>query len=67
MNAGADELAVWRQPWNEINQPYRDKYRQSHPPTYPEEDSEDRGLLYGIRVNILDSILYIDDANYRQM
>lgn len=62
-----DELAVWRQPWNEIKEPYRTKYCEAFPPSSPEEDFEDRGTLYAIRVNILDSILYKDDKSYRDM
>lgn len=62
-----DELAVWRQPWNEIGEPYRKAYCEHTPPSEPQEDFEDRGLLYATRVNILDSILYKDDKDYRMM
>ncbi|KAI1340786.1 Fructosamine kinase-domain-containing protein [Xylariaceae sp. FL0016] len=61
------ELAVWRQPWNEIKLPYRMRYYQHHPRSQPEDDFDDRNALYAIRVNILDSILYKDDTDYRDM
>ncbi|KAK8123157.1 hypothetical protein PG984_011827 [Apiospora sp. TS-2023a] len=61
------ELAVWRQPWNEINKPYRMEYHKYFPKSQPEGDYDDRNLLYATRVNILDSILYKDDHGYREM
>ncbi|KAK7750908.1 hypothetical protein SLS62_007171 [Diatrype stigma] len=61
------ELAVWRQPWNEINKPYRERYHEHFPKSPPEADYDDRGLLYATRVNILDSILYRKDPSYREM
>ncbi|KAK8074470.1 hypothetical protein PG997_009133 [Apiospora hydei] len=61
------ELGVWRQPWNEIKEPYRMRYHEHFPKSQPEADYDDRNLLYSIRVNILDSILYKDDPSYRDM
>lgn len=62
-----DELAVWRQPWNEIGALHRAAYCEHMAPSEPVEDFEDRGILYATRVNLLDSILYREDANYRDM
>lgn len=62
-----DELGVWRQPWNKIKAPYRDSYYKYFPRSEPEEDFDDRNLLYATRVNILDSILYRGESSYRQM
>ncbi|KAF4122865.1 fructosamine 3 kinase [Geosmithia morbida] len=59
------ELAVWRQPWNEIGAPYRARYCRHFPPAEPADEFDDRGELYSVRVNLLDSILYKDDENYR--
>ncbi|CAH0049822.1 unnamed protein product [Clonostachys solani] len=61
------ELAVWRQPWNNIGAPYRLEYCKHFPPSPPEENFDHRGELYATRVNILDSILYNKDDHYRQM
>ncbi|KAL7626088.1 hypothetical protein AAE478_002858 [Parahypoxylon ruwenzoriense] len=61
------ELGVWRQPWNNINEPYRTEYHKHFPKSPPEADFDDRNLLYAIRVNVLDSILYKDDPSYREM
>ncbi|KAI1804299.1 Fructosamine kinase-domain-containing protein [Daldinia bambusicola] len=61
------ELGVWRQPWNEIGDAYREEYHKHMPKSQPEEDSDDRNALYAVRVNILDSILYKDDPSYRNM
>ncbi|KAI1644309.1 Fructosamine kinase-domain-containing protein [Daldinia loculata] len=72
----ADELGVWRQPWNKIGEAYRAEYHKYMPKSQPEEDCDDRNALYavdtnnidrGSRVNILDSILYKDDPSYRHM
>lgn len=46
LNKEIDELAVWRQPWNEINKPYRERYHEHFPKSNPEADYEDRSLLY---------------------
>ncbi|EMR65701.1 hypothetical protein UCREL1_7349 [Eutypa lata UCREL1] len=54
-------------PWNEINKPYRERYHEHFPKSNPEADHEDRSLLYATRVNMLDSILYKNDPNYREM
>ncbi|KAI1763057.1 Fructosamine/Ketosamine-3-kinase [Hypoxylon sp. FL1150] len=59
------ELGVWSQPWNKINNTYREEYHKHFPPSEPVEDCDDRSALYGVRVNILDSILYKDDKTYR--
>ncbi|KAK6821318.1 hypothetical protein PG987_015718 [Apiospora arundinis] len=61
------ELGVWRQPWNEIDERYRMRYYKHFPRSQPEEDYDDRNLLYATRVNILDSILYKGDPGYRKM
>ncbi|KAK7962920.1 uncharacterized protein PG986_003745 [Apiospora aurea] len=61
------ELGVWRQPWNEIKEPYRVQYHEHFPKSPPEADYDDRNILYATRVNILDSILYKDDPSYRDM
>ncbi|KAK8043346.1 hypothetical protein PG993_005776, partial [Apiospora rasikravindrae] len=61
------ELGVWRQPWNEIKTPYRMRYHEHFPKSQPEEDYDDRNILYATRVNILDSILYKEDPSYREM
>jgi hypothetical protein len=58
---------VWRQPWNEIGEAYREEYCKHFAPSYPQEDFEDRGMLYATRVNILDSILYTKDEEYRKL
>ena len=63
----ADELGVWRQPWNKIKRAYRTRYYKEFPRSQPEEDFDDRNLLYATRVNILDSILYKGEDSYRQM
>ncbi|RYP78448.1 hypothetical protein DL771_000633 [Monosporascus sp. 5C6A] len=62
-----DELAVWRQPWNKINELYRERYHEHFPKSYPEADYDGRNLLYATRVNMLDSILYKNDRSYREM
>ncbi|KAI1081000.1 Fructosamine kinase-domain-containing protein [Whalleya microplaca] len=61
------ELGVWRQPWNKIQGPYRMRYYEHFPKSQPEEDFDDRNLLYATRVNLLDSILYKEDMSYREM
>ncbi|KAK8074124.1 hypothetical protein PG994_005023 [Apiospora phragmitis] len=61
------ELGVWRQPWNKIKKPYRMRYHKHFPKSQPEEDYDDRNVLYATRVNILDSILYKGDPSYREM
>ncbi|OTB07920.1 hypothetical protein M426DRAFT_317426 [Hypoxylon sp. CI-4A] len=61
------ELGVWRQPWNKIGEAYRTEYHKRFPKSQPEEDCDDRNALYAVRVNVLDSILYRDDPNYRRM
>ncbi|CRK19651.1 hypothetical protein BN1708_012712 [Verticillium longisporum] len=61
------ELGVWRQPWNELGAAYRARYHEFFPPSLPVEDCDDRNALYATRVNILDSILYRDDDEYRKM
>ncbi|KAI6781944.1 fructosamine/ketosamine-3-kinase [Emericellopsis cladophorae] len=58
------ELAVWRQTWNKIGRDYIDAYLAQRPPSEPQEDFEDRALLYGLRVNILDAILYDKEEQY---
>lgn len=63
----ADELGVWRQPWNKLKQPYRKKYWESFPKSEPKEDFDHRNALYATRVNVLDSILYKGEDSYRQM
>ncbi|KAK0661188.1 Fructosamine kinase-domain-containing protein [Cercophora samala] len=61
------ELGVWRQEWNDFSQSgYVEGYLEHIPPSWPEEDFDDRNLLYATRVNILDSILYKEDRSYRQ-
>ncbi|KAG9252547.1 Fructosamine kinase-domain-containing protein [Emericellopsis atlantica] len=58
------EMAVWRQSWNNIGRDYIDAYLAQRPPSEPQEDLEDRALLYGLRVNILDAILYDEEEKY---
>ncbi|KXJ85498.1 Fructosamine kinase-domain-containing protein [Microdochium bolleyi] len=60
------ELAVWRQPWNEITDQHRYRYHDYFPKAEPADEFDDRNLLYSVRVNILDSILYKDDPSYRK-
>ncbi|KAH7031249.1 Fructosamine kinase-domain-containing protein [Microdochium trichocladiopsis] len=59
------ELAVWRQPWNQISNGHRLCYHRYFPQSEPAGEYDDRNLLYSTRVNILDSILYKDDPSYR--
>ncbi|KAK0661185.1 Fructosamine kinase-domain-containing protein [Cercophora samala] len=61
------ELGVWRQSWNKIKKPYRLRYYRHFPRAQPEEDFDDRNLLYATRVNILDSILYKGEDSYREV
>ncbi|RYP02925.1 hypothetical protein DL764_005502 [Monosporascus ibericus] len=63
----AHNESVWRQPWNKINKPYRERYHEHFPKSYPEADYDGRNLLYATRVNVLDSILYKNDRSYREM
>lgn len=44
----ADELGVWRQPWNKLNETYRTEYRKHLRPSQPEEDWDDRNALYAV-------------------
>ncbi|KAI0101356.1 Fructosamine kinase-domain-containing protein [Nemania sp. FL0031] len=60
------ELGVWRQPWNNIREDYRRRYYQHFPKSQPESDYDDRNALYATRVNLLDSILYKEESNYRE-
>jgi hypothetical protein len=57
-------MAVWRQSWNNIGQEYIDAYLAQCPPSEPQEDFDDRLLLYGLRVNLLDAILYDQNKQY---
>ncbi|KAI6085531.1 Fructosamine kinase-domain-containing protein [Hypoxylon rubiginosum] len=60
------ELGVWSQEWNDLSKDnYREEYHKHFPPSEPVEDCDDRNILYGIRVNILDSILYKKERKYR--
>ncbi|KAI0180633.1 Fructosamine kinase-domain-containing protein [Hypoxylon sp. FL1284] len=59
------ELGVWRQDWNNINSAYRQEYHKHFPPSEPAEDCDDRNALYATRVNLLDSILYKNEPEYR--
>ncbi|KAM0333257.1 hypothetical protein ACHAQA_001917 [Verticillium albo-atrum] len=61
------DLGVWRQPWNDLGEAHRARYHEHFPPSAPAEDCDDRHALYATRVNILDSILYTQDDEYRQM
>ncbi|CAN8096521.1 unnamed protein product [Discula destructiva] len=61
------ELGVWRQPWNKFKKPYRSQYYKHFPRSEPTEDFEDRNHLYATRVNLLDSILYKGEEDYRKM
>jgi len=61
-----DELAAWSQPWNLINEPYKLAYLRDFPPSDPEEDFDNRLKLYGIRVNLLDSIRYEVQSEFRK-
>jgi protein-ribulosamine 3-kinase len=60
------ELGVWRADWNKIGQSHVKQYHMHFPISPPEEDHDDRNLLYATRVNILDSILYKRDSEYRE-
>lgn len=42
----ADDLGVWRAPWNKIGRPYISRYYKHFPVAPPEEDCDDRNLLY---------------------
>ncbi|KAH9908595.1 hypothetical protein F4778DRAFT_717815 [Xylariomycetidae sp. FL2044] len=61
------ELGVWRQPWNEINEKFKQRYYEHFPKSEPQEDYDDRNRLYATRVNVLDSILYTRETGYREM
>ncbi|XXH04482.1 hypothetical protein Hte_010898 [Hypoxylon texense] len=61
------ELGVWRQPWNKINSAYRKEYHHYFPPSEPAEDCDNRNALYAIRVSLLDSILYRNEKQYREL
>ena len=60
------ELGVWRQDWNKLGRDYILQYHRHYPISPPEEDYDDRNLLYATRVNILDSILYKGYSGYRE-
>ena len=60
------ELGVWRAEWNKLGREYMQQYHENFPISPPEEDHDDRNLLYATRVNILDSILFKEDGGYRK-
>ncbi|KAI9767665.1 MAG: hypothetical protein M1840_005536 [Geoglossum simile] len=60
------ELGVWRASWNKIGSDYIARYHESFPISSPVGDHDDRNALYAIRVNILDSILYSNESEYRE-
>jgi hypothetical protein len=42
----ADDLGVWRASWNKLGKPYLNRYFKHFPIAPPEEDHDDRNLLY---------------------
>jgi fructosamine-3-kinase len=59
------ELGVWRADWNKLGHTHMMQYHKHFPISQPEEDHDDRNLLYATRVNVLDSILYKGYSGYR--
>ena len=59
------ELGVWRAEWNKLGRQHLQQYCKNFPISPPEEDHDDRNLLYATRVNLLDSILYKGYDGYR--
>ena len=60
------DLGVWRAGWNKLGKEHQQQYHKHCRFSAPEDDHDDRNLLYATRVNILDSILYKGDSGYRE-
>jgi protein-ribulosamine 3-kinase len=43
------------------------EYQRHIPPSAPEEDFDDRIILYRIRVNMASSMAYLDDVRLREL
>lgn len=57
----------WRGARFTIGRSFRKEYLNSFPVSPPEEDWDDRNLLYSLRVDLLDSILYNQTQKFREL
>lgn len=61
------DLGPWRAARYRLGRPYMRDYHKRIPKSLPEEDWDDRNLLYAVRYDFLISALFPQDARFREM
>ncbi|KAK5125706.1 hypothetical protein LTR85_011980 [Meristemomyces frigidus] len=61
------ELGAWNLPRHKIYRAYIQEYQRHFPPSAPEEDFEDRLMLYRYRFNLTSSGSYLDNMRFRAL
>lgn len=62
-----DELGMWNIERFRMDRAYIREYQRHVPPSAPEEDFDDRIILYRYRVNLSSSMSYLDDTRLREL
>jgi len=61
------ELGAWNMPRHQIYKAYIRAYQKCFPISEPEEDVDDRLILYRLRFNLTSSGCYLDNLKFREL
>lgn len=61
------ELGAWNLPRHQIYEPYLKAYWEHFPKSAPEDDAEDRLILYRLRFNMTSSGCYLTNLRFREL
>ncbi|KAK5330597.1 hypothetical protein LTR70_000427 [Exophiala xenobiotica] len=61
------ELGAWNLPRHKIYRAYIQEYQRHFSASAPEEDVEDRLMLYRLRFNLTSSACYLDNMRFREL
>ena len=62
-----DELGPWNLSRHKIYRAYIREYQKHFPTSAPEEDGEDRLILYRLRFNLTSSGCYLNNIRFREL